>query len=112
MMIPQIIGSMGICGILGYGIQLAVRIWLTIRKYSTFVLTLALSYFGLFMMSQVNPGEFCPIPYGLIAVILFIMIENEPDTPPGVKVKKSKRKNKQKNNSDTEEQGDPALAEN
>ncbi len=100
MMIPQIIGSMGICGILGYGIQLAVRIWLTIRKYSAFVITLALSYFGLFMMSQVNPGEFCPIPYGLIAVILFIMIENEPDTPPKVKVKKSKRKK----NTITEEQ--------
>ncbi len=92
MMIPQIIGSMGICGILGYGIQLAVRIWLTIKKYSAFVITLALSYFGLLMMSQVNPGEFCPIPYGLIAVILFIMIENEPDTPPRVKVNRSKRK--------------------
>ena len=108
MMIPQIIGSMGICGIVGYGIQLAVRIWLTIKKYSTFVVTLALSYFGLFMMSQVNPGEFCPIPYGLIAVILFIMIENEPDTPPRVRVKKFKRKK----SSDSAEQEELASAEN
>ena len=26
-------------------------------------------------MSQVNPGEFCPVPYALTAVILFLFIE-------------------------------------
>lgn len=79
MMIPQIYGSMGTVGILAYGYQLFGRIKLAISKRSLYVTTLALSYSGLFFMSQVNPGEFCPIPYGLIAVILFIMIEAEPD---------------------------------
>jgi len=79
MMIPQIYGSMGTVGVLAYGYQLFGRIAIAIRKRSLYVTTLALSYGGLFFMSQVNPGEFCPIPYGLIAVILFIMIECEPD---------------------------------
>jgi len=79
MMIPQIYGSMGSVGILAYAYQFFGRVMLTLKKRSLFVITVALSYGGLFLMSQVNPGEFCPIPYGLIAVILFIMIENEPD---------------------------------
>ena len=79
MMIPQIYGSMGSVGILAYAYQFFGRVKLALKKRSLFVITLALSYAGLFLMSQVNPGEFCPIPYGLIAVILFIMLENEPD---------------------------------
>ncbi len=79
MMIPQIIGSMGTVGILGYGLQLFVRIRLTIRKLNPYAVVFFMCYVGLLLMSQLNPGEFCPIPYGLIAVLLFIMIENEPD---------------------------------
>ena len=29
-------------------------------------------------MSQVNPGEFCPFPYAMLAVITFIFIEDGP----------------------------------
>ena len=42
---------------------------------------LGLSYLGILLMSQVNPGEFCPIPYGMITVILFIFLENGEDKP-------------------------------
>ena len=80
MMIPQIIGSMGCVGISAYAWQFYTRVRLTVRKFTPFVMTLALSYMGLLMMSQVNPGEFCPLPYGIVAVILFIIIENQPDT--------------------------------
>ncbi len=79
MMIPQIIGSMGIVGILGYGLQFFMRARVTLKKLNPYTVTFFMCYVGLFMMSQINPGEFCPIPYGLIAVLLFIMIENEPD---------------------------------
>ncbi len=79
MMIPQVIGSMGIVGILGYLLQLFVRARLAFKKLNPYTVTFFMCYIGLLMMSQINPGEFCPIPYGLIAVLLFIMIENEPD---------------------------------
>ena len=79
MMIPQIIGSMGVVGILGYGLQLFIRVRLAVKRLSEYTVVFFMSYFGLFLMSQLNPGEFCPIPYGLIAVLLFIMIENEPE---------------------------------
>lgn len=80
MMIPQVIGSMGITGIAAYIFQFYTRVHLTVKKFSPTVMALSLSYLGLLLMSQVNPGEFCPLPYGIIAVILFIVIENLPDT--------------------------------
>ena len=79
MMIPQIIGSMGIVGVLAYGYQIIGRISAVIKKFSPYVLTLGLSYLGMLLMSQVNPGEFCPLPYELMVVMLFILIEKEPD---------------------------------
>ncbi len=82
MMIPQVIGSMGLVGILGYGLQLFERIRLTVKKLNPYTVVFFMCYLGLLMMSQLNPGEFCPLPYGLIAVLLFIMIENEPDRKP------------------------------
>ena len=80
MMIPQIIGSMGMLGVAAYLFEFYTRVHLTVKKFSPSVMTIALSYMGLLLMSQVNPGEFCPLPYGMIAVILFIVIENAPDT--------------------------------
>ena len=31
------------------------------------------------MMSQVNPGEFCPMPYTALAVTFFIAMEKDGD---------------------------------
>ena len=81
MMIPQIIGSMGTVGILAYGYQFVQRVRLIFRKISHWAMCLGLSYLGILLMSQVNPGEFCPIPYGMITVILFIFLENGEDKP-------------------------------
>ncbi len=75
MMIPQIIGSMGLLGIAAYGYQFFVRIKIVLSHLDLYSVTLGLSYLGLFLMSQVNPGEFCPVPYSLIAVIIFIILE-------------------------------------
>ena len=80
MMIPQIIGSMGLCGVVAYLWQFVVRIRSMFRRINRFTLCLFISYLGLFMMSQVNPGEFVPLPYALIAVTLFIFIEKQPIT--------------------------------
>ncbi len=75
MMIPQIIGSMGIVGILGYGYQIFTRVKLVLCKFSAWKWAVSLSYLGILMMSQVNPGEFCPIPYELMTVMLFMFME-------------------------------------
>ncbi len=78
MMTPQIVGSLGIMGILGYGYQLINRVWLSVKRINPFALALTVSWLGVFMMSQVNPGELCPLPYELLVVMMYIFIENEP----------------------------------
>ncbi|MBQ2805672.1 MAG: O-antigen ligase family protein [Clostridia bacterium] len=72
----QVLGAMGICGVLAWGYQLFVRarLALRLRKDDSFVFPLC--YLGLLLMSMVNPGEFCPLPYGIVAVALFVVAEN------------------------------------
>ena len=77
LMVAQIIGSLGILGVICYLFQIINRFWVAIRRISPYTWTLAISYLGIFMMSQVQPGEFCPIPHELLVIILFIAIENE-----------------------------------
>ena len=74
----QVVGSMGILGILAYGYQLLERVVIFFKNRSLLNLTFFLAYIGLFLMSQVNPGEFCPIPYAALAVTFFAMMEERP----------------------------------
>ncbi|MBP5348839.1 MAG: O-antigen ligase family protein [Clostridia bacterium] len=78
MWLPQIWGSLGIVGLLCFGYQLFLRIKLAFTRREFPEVTLSLCYAGLLLMSQVNPGEFCPIPYALIATVIFILIEPPP----------------------------------
>lgn len=71
----QVIGSFGIAGILAFSYQLYNRMRVLFARITIFNLTLFVSYAGLFMMSLVNPGEFSPIPYGMIATLFFIMCD-------------------------------------
>lgn len=82
MLIPQIVASLGIVGVAAYGFQFFLRsktviLSLKRNKYRDkyIVCSLALSYIGLLLMSLVNPGIFCPLPYSLITVIIFAMID-------------------------------------
>lgn len=75
MMIPQVFGSMGLIGVAAYGYQILGRIKLIFTKMNNWSLILGISYFGILMMSQVNPGEFCPLPFELLTVLLFILQE-------------------------------------
>ena len=46
------------------------------NKNSKFLmLAFFMSYIGLLLMSQLNPGEFCPMPYELLVVCLFVFLE-------------------------------------
>lgn len=75
MWFAQVIGGLGIMGILAYGFQLFDRVRVFLMNRSRVNLTLMLSYVGLFLMSQVNPGEFCPVPYSMLAVTFFAIVE-------------------------------------
>ena len=80
MMIPQVFASLGLVGVVAYVYQFFTRARALIQKLSPVAVILALSYFGVLIMSQVNPGEFCPIPYELLAVMIFAVMENMPGT--------------------------------
>ena len=71
----QILGSMGVVGALAYGYQLLVRARLLFSKRDPFRMACALSYFGLFAISMFQPGEFCPMPYATMAVLIFTVVE-------------------------------------
>ncbi len=77
MFIPQVVGSMGLVGILAYLWQIVLRVRSALLRLGPCTLCLFLSYLGVFLMSQVNPGEFVPLPYELITVALFVLIEKQ-----------------------------------
>ncbi len=75
MWFAQVFAGLGIVGILAYGYQLVDRIIIFFKNKNNLNLTFMISYIGLFLMSQVNPGEFCPVPYAMLGVTFFIIIE-------------------------------------
>ena len=82
MMIPQVVAGLGIFGALAYLFQLFLRCRAAIQQIKrhddrAVVMTLFMSYVGVLLMSQVNPGLFCPLPYSLLAVMIFALIDGE-----------------------------------
>lgn len=71
----QIIGSFGITGILAFAYQFYKRVRLFLRHTNHFNLTLFISFIGLTMMSTVNPGEFCPVPYAFLVAYFLVVCE-------------------------------------
>ena len=100
MMIPQVVAGMGIVGTIAYLFQFFLQarcVWLPLRKNAEIekkglILTLASCYLGVLMMSQINPGLFCPLPYTLIATLIFALIDgNEGPWPMPRKRKKEQK---------------------
>ncbi len=75
----QVIGSFGVVGAVCYLSRLAIRIKIIFSRFNFFTAIMACSFLGIMMMSLVNPGEFCPIPYELITTLIFIILEKTPD---------------------------------
>lgn len=95
----QIAGSFGVVGIVAFVYQFIKRIILIWKKATLFNMTIFLSYISLELMSLVNPGIFCPVPYLLLVVIYMIVIEKCNDHEPQIKVsifKKFREKRKLK----------------
>ncbi len=75
----QVIGSFGIVGVVCYLTRLAIRLKVIFSRFNFFTAMMACSFLGIMMMSLVNPGEFCPIPYELVTTLIFIILEKTPD---------------------------------
>ena len=71
----QVIGSFGLLGVAAFGYQFYIRMKTVWKRVTHFNITLFIAYAGLFLMSLVNPGEFCPMPYGLMATLFFIICD-------------------------------------
>ncbi len=72
----QVLGSMGLVGLFAYGYQLYLRCRLVFASTDPFRLAAGLSYLGIFLISMFQPGEFCPMPYAMVAVMIFTVLEN------------------------------------
>lgn len=79
--LAQVVGGLGIVGTAAWGYQLAVRLRLALRVYGTAAFGYGLCYLGLLLMSMLNPGEFCPVPYAFLAVAFFVMLERHCQKP-------------------------------
>lgn len=73
----QVIGSFGLVGIAAFTYQFYRRTQIFWTRITYFTLAVYISYIGIFLMSLVNPGEFCPIPYELALVMMFAIIEKK-----------------------------------
>ena len=73
--VAQVVGGLGVVGTVAWCYQLYVRFCLAWRARRDRECGFALCYLGLFLMSMVNPGEFCPVPYAFLAVCFFALLE-------------------------------------
>lgn len=75
--ILQVMGSLGAVGCAAYIIQFRQRVGLLVAKFRSEAFIVALSYMGILMISQTNPGLFCPFPTGLVLIMMFALLEFE-----------------------------------
>ena len=77
MYFPQLWGSMGLLGLGAYMYQLVIRAKLIFTKPTAESTALGLIYLGLFLYSQTDVGEFTPIPFVVIVIIVFVLLEDK-----------------------------------
>lgn len=71
----QIAASFGLLGIAAFLYQFVKRLSLIWKKATLFNMTIFLSYISLEMMSLVNPGILCPVPYLLLITLFLVIVE-------------------------------------
>lgn len=70
----QILGSLGIVGIIAYGIQAFYRMRALVKVKSRFNLFVFISIIGFAGYSMINVGYFVPLPYGFVLILMFILV--------------------------------------
>lgn len=93
----QIIGSMGLIGILAYGYYYVYRfIILWKNRKSKFNICVALAFIGFELLALVNPGTFCPLPYVAFMTSMFAISEKLNGFEPLPYIKDLRKKNAEK----------------
>ena len=94
----QILASFGIVGVVAYIYQALTRLYILMKRKTYFNIAVTVSYIGIEMMSLVNPGVFCPVPYLFLVTFFIVLVEksNEKEENSVVEVFKKKKKNKKK----------------
>lgn len=72
---PQIWGSLGSFGCVAFSFLLSLRTRLMLCRPNEQTIALSLCAIGSFLFSMTDPGEFMPIPFGMMAVWIFVMLE-------------------------------------
>lgn len=75
----QILGSLGLAGVLAYGYMLFSRLRLLRRGNTEFHFTVFFCTIGLYLMSLVNPGIFVPLLFMLQLTLYYAVVEKEED---------------------------------
>lgn len=78
--ILQVMASMGLVGCVAYGYQLFERLRLLWSKRESDAFLMTIPFIGILLMSQTNPGSFCPLPTALLLVLMFAVVEFENDS--------------------------------
>lgn len=71
----QILGSLGILGVICYGYQYFVRFKNLYKKRTIFNAFVLLSFLGFEGYSMVNVGNFAPLPYVVMVIVMFIVVD-------------------------------------
>ena len=77
----QIVGSMGLFGVFAYSYHYYRRLQIMLASRLPLPLSISLSCLGIFIMSCFNPGEFCPVPYEMLIIISFVLLELNAERP-------------------------------
>ena len=76
----QVAASMGAAGGAAYLYQFIARIRLGLRR-NTYCLSVLISFLGFAAYSCINTGDFTPLPFGVLMVVLFLSLERDLDLP-------------------------------
>ena len=79
---PQVWGSFGLFGSIAYTLHLGIRAKLMCFQPDRASVAISLSALGLFLFSMTDPGEFMPIPFGMMAVLTFVLLERHMEAHP------------------------------
>ena len=82
MYFPQIFGSMGLFGTAAYTLLLGTRARLMFFRPDHRSIAVSLTALSLFLYSMTDPGEFMPIPFGMMAVLCFVLLERHAEAHP------------------------------
>ncbi len=77
---PQVFGSMGLFGCAAYSVHLGLRAKLMLARPTAQTAAVSLSALGLFLYSMTDPGEFMTIPFGMMAVLMFVLLERHAES--------------------------------